>query len=90
MTKTQFDSQTTIAPPAVSNVTPIESDVFDTIPAAAQPTPGLACTAAQANVELITAGRYGEIGALFSSNAIFLTPDGNIYHGPAYGDSAFY
>jgi hypothetical protein len=89
MTKTQFDSQTTIAPPAVSNVTPIESDVFDTIPAAAQPTPGLACAAAQANVELITAGRYGEIGALSSSNAIFLTPDG-IYHGPAYWESAFY
>jgi hypothetical protein len=70
MTKAQFDHQTTIAPSAVRNVTPIESDVFDTIPAAAQPSPGLACAAAQ-------------IGALFSSNAIFLSPDGNIYRGQA-------
>jgi hypothetical protein len=40
LTKTQSDQQTTIAPLAVSIVTPIESDVFDTIPAAAQPSPG--------------------------------------------------
>jgi len=36
--------------------------MFDTIPAAAQPPPGLACAAAHAYVELITAGRYGHIG----------------------------
>ncbi len=65
MTKAQFDHQTTIAPSAVRNVTPIESDVFDAIPAAAEPSPGLACAAAHAYVELITAGRYGEIGALY-------------------------
>jgi hypothetical protein len=32
MAKTQFRPQTRIAPPAASNVTPIESDVFDTPP----------------------------------------------------------
>jgi hypothetical protein len=83
LTKTQSDQQTTIAPLAASIVTPIESDVFDTIPVAAQPSPGLACAAAHACVELITAGRYGEIGILFSSDAIFVAPDSNIYHGQA-------
>ena len=41
MTKTQFNRQTTIAPLTFSNVTPIEWDVFDTIPAAAHPPLGL-------------------------------------------------
>jgi len=66
---------------AVSHVTPIEADMFDTIPKAAHPSPGLACAAAHAYVELIKAGRYNEIGSLFATDAIFLSPDGNIYRG---------
>jgi hypothetical protein len=58
-------------------------------PRSAVPTPGTACMLAQRYVALVSAGRYGELASLFTSDAVVLEPMRGIARGRSEID-AFY
>lgn len=59
----------------------ITSDFFASKPPAAT-VHGKSCEVAQRYVDIINAGKYGELKTLFADDAVFLTPVGKVLHGP--------
>lgn len=66
----------------------ITSDFFTSKPPAAT-VHGKSCEVAQRYVDIINAGKYGELKTLFADDAVFLTPVGKVLRG-AQEIGAFY
>ncbi|MBV9995273.1 MAG: hypothetical protein JO127_08670 [Caulobacteraceae bacterium] len=74
---------------AAGAVIPIEGDVFQTPPSAAEPEPGTACQVADAYVKPIQAGEYDHVADAFAPAAVFVAPNGQTLRGRA-AIGAFY
>jgi hypothetical protein len=79
-TPPQVDTPLVVLPGGPADIT-ATGDYYRGVPVSAIPQPGTACIAAQRYLELVNAGRYGEIADLFAPDAVVLEP----MRGPAGG-----
>jgi hypothetical protein len=57
------------------------ADVYLTAPERAKPPAGRACEAAERYVDLVNAGRFGDVAGLFAEDALLLDPMRHTYRG---------
>jgi hypothetical protein len=67
----------------------MDADVYIGTPAAPVVPPGRACEAARRYVELVNAGKYAEVAALYADDATFLEPMRPNLHGRAQIDEFY-
>ncbi|MGE3693139.1 MAG: nuclear transport factor 2 family protein [Novosphingobium sp.] len=66
-----------------------DADVYLGEPANPEPPPGRACALARRYVDLVNAGKYAEVAALFADDATFLEPMRPTLHGRAEIDEFY-